>query len=105
MKNGTHYEDGEDFDAEFPAEAYTVKHYRGIAWRAYGYEVEPNEDTEWSGLEERTGRVVCVMIGDDHRFSFDPLDLTPLGELDYCAVCGQIGCSHDGRDRSDGEER
>lgn len=86
-------------DKTFPAEAYAVRRYEGVAWRVYGWEVQPTEDTEWDGIEERTGRVVCVMVGDDHRFTFDPEDLTPLADLDYCASCGQIGCSHDGRER------
>ena len=69
----------------FPAEAYTVKGYKGI---------------EWSGYEERTGLVVCVMVGDDKRFCFEPSELTPLDDLAYCASCGQVGCGHDGRDRA-----
>src|SRR5689334_6422415 len=64
-----HYETD---DETFSADAYTVDHYDGIAWRVYGWETAPDEDTEWSGIEERTGRVVCVMVGDDRRFSFDP---------------------------------
>lgn len=91
-----HYEPD---DAAFPAEAYTVQGHRDVAWRVYGWETEPDEDTEWSGYENRTGRVVCVMVGDDRKFTFDPEDLTPLDDLDYCAECGQIGCGHDGRDR------
>jgi hypothetical protein len=72
----------------------------GIAWRVDGFETEPDGDTEWSGYEVATGRVLAHMIGDDREFSFDPDDLTPLDDLDYCAECGQIGCCHDGRDRS-----
>lgn len=86
-------------EATFPADAYAVKGYRGVAWRVYGWEMQPDEDTEWSGYEERTGKVVAVMVGDDRRFTFDPDELTPLADLDYCAVCGQVGCAHDGRDR------
>ena len=83
----------------FPADAYTVDGYRGIAWSVYGWETEPDMDTEWSGYEVRTGNVVCVMIGDDRRFSCDPDDVTPLDDLGYCSECGQVGCGHDGRDR------
>lgn len=46
------------------------------------------------------GQVVVVMVGDDARHTVDVEDLTMLDELDYCSVCGQVGCSHDGRDRS-----
>ena len=89
----------EDYET-FAADAYRIDGYRGIAWVVYGWETEPTEETEWSGLEERTGRVVCVMVGDDKRFAFDPTEVHPLADLDYCAECGQIGCEHDGRDRS-----
>ena len=92
-----HYETD---DASFPHDAYAVEHYGGIAWRIYGWETEPDEDTEWSGYEVRTGRVVAVMVGDDRRFTFDPADVTPLDELDYCHVCGQMGCTHDGLERA-----
>jgi len=84
-------------ETTFPAEAYTVQGYKGVAWRVYGWEIEPTEDTEWDGIEERTGRAVCVMVGDDRRFTFEPDDLTPLNGDDYCGSCGQVGCSHDGR--------
>ena len=88
-----HYED----DAQaFPAEAYTVRGYRSVAWYVYGWETVPTEDTEWSGYEERTGRVVAVMVGDDRRFTFDPSELEPLAREEYCGVCGQTGRGHDG---------
>jgi len=81
----------------FPAEAYTVRGYSGVAWRVYGWEVVRTEDTEWDGVEERTGRVLCVMVGDDRRFTFELDELTPLDEQDYCASCGQVGCMQDGK--------
>jgi hypothetical protein len=85
----------------FPAEAYTVEGYKGVAWRVYGWEIEPDEDTEWTGLEGRTGKIVCVMVGDDRRFVFDEYDVLPLADLDYCVECGQVGCTHDGRERAE----
>lgn len=81
-------------DATFPHEAYTVEGYRGVAWRVYGWETQPTEDTEWDGIEERTGQVVCVMVGDDRRCTFEPDELTPLADDAYCGTCGQVGCSH-----------
>lgn len=78
----------------FPSDAYRVAGHPGIAWAVLGWETEPDEDTEWSGVEERTGRVVAVMIGDDRHWAFDPEDLTPLDEEEYCHQCGQIGCCH-----------
>lgn len=85
----------------FPAEAYVVDGYRGVAWRVMGWETEPDEDTEWSGIEVRTGKVVCIMVGDDQRFCFDADELTPLKREAWCGECGQIGCGHDGYDRSE----
>lgn len=86
-----HYESD---DAHFSAEHYSVRQYAGIAWYVLGWETEPDEDTEWSGYENRTGRVVAVMVGDDRRFSLDESDLTPLAEDQFCHSCGQIGCTH-----------
>jgi hypothetical protein len=99
MRRTPHYEDADD---TFTADAYTVSGWgRGIAWRVYGWETEPDQDSEWTGEEVRTGRIVVVMIGDDRRFVVDPEDVTPLADLDYCAECGQVGCTHDGRDREE----
>ena len=52
---------------------------------------------------ERTGRVVAIMVGDDRHFTFEPDELTPLAREAYCGSCGQVGCTHDGLDRSAGE--
>ncbi len=77
--------------------AYTIKGYDGIAWYYKKDETKPDEDTEWSGFEQPTGNVIMVMIGDDREFSFDPDDVTPINEDEYCHSCGQIGCKADGR--------
>ena len=90
----------ESDDETFAAEAYTVSGWgRGIAFYVLGWETEPDEDTEWSGIEERTGRVLAVMVGDNERHSVDPDDITPLEREAYCAGCGQVGCTHDGLER------
>ena len=91
MRHGPHYEAD---DAAFPAHAYCVRGWRGIAFYVMGWETEPDEDTEWSGIEERTGRLVVVMVGDDARHLVDPEDVEPLPESGYCRTCGQIGCRH-----------
>jgi hypothetical protein len=39
------------------------------------------------------------MVGDDREHIVDVDDLTEIAREDYCGVCGQIGCSHDGLDR------
>ena len=88
-------------DLHFSADAYRVKGYGRIAWRVYGWETQPDEDTEWSGYEIRTGNVVAVMIGDDRRFSFEESELQPIKREDFCGECGQIGCKHDGLDRGE----
>ena len=101
MPRGKHYDAFSALDAEFQAPAYTVSGWAGIAWRCLGWETEPDADTEWTGIEERTGRVVCIMIGDDHKFTFEPEDVTAIAREDYCSECGQIGCTLDGLDRSE----
>lgn len=96
-RNRRHYESD---DETFTADAYTVAGWgAGIAFRVLGWETEPDEDTEWSGCENRTGRVIVRMIGDDARHSVDESDITPIAREDYCGECGQIGCTHDGLDR------
>lgn len=57
-----------------------------------GWEVEPDEDTEWTGIENRTGLVLAYMIGDDRVYEFDADDLIAIDEEDYCPSCGQTGC-------------
>ena len=82
----------ESDDKAFPASAYTVDGYNGIAWRVCGWQVQPDEDTEWSGIMERTGAVVCIMVGDDRKWTFDPSEVHAIEESKYCHECGQIGC-------------
>jgi len=77
-----------DFDSAYTASGWS----EGIAWRAYEYETEPDEDTEWTGYEVATGRVMAHMVGDDRGFPFDPDDLTMIHDDDYCPGCGQVGC-------------
>lgn len=71
-------------------------------WIAYGEcDHDPWQDCTaacgyWSEDERSTGMVYMVMVGDDHRHLVDPADCVPIDRADYCGVCGQIGCSHDG---------
>lgn len=76
----------------FPHDAYKIKGYSGVAWDVLGWVTMPNEDTEWTGEEEKTGEIAARMIGDDKIFTFQPEDATPLNDGDYCCDCGQIGC-------------
>ena len=80
----------------FAAPAYRVSGYPGVAFWILGWETEPDEDTEWSGYESRTGNVVGIMVGDDRRHSIDPDDVIPLRRSEYCGGCGQVGCNCDG---------
>lgn len=102
-------------DSAFPADAYHVAGHGGIAWRVLGWETQlqeiyhagdtaGGEDDFYEYEQMRTGDVVCVMVGDDAHWVFDPSDLTSLDGLEYCHVCGQIGCGHDGLDRSEVNE-
>lgn len=45
--------------------------------------------------------VTVVMVGDDSPHTVDRDQLTLIGEDDYCAECGQIGCTADGRARGE----
>jgi hypothetical protein len=88
----------------FSADAYRVIGHPGIAWRVLGWETQVDEDTEWSGYENRTGRIVARMIGDDHDWVFDPTDMKPIDRAAYCGECGAMGCTCDGYDRSEERE-
>lgn len=65
--------------------AYRVDGYKGIAW----YRVKPTRD----------GRAFMTMVGDDRVFEVDKGDVHKIDSKSYCAECGQIGCTHDGRER------
>ena len=93
---------GYERDAEaFPADAYSIKEHGGIAWHVLGWQTEPDEDTEWSGMENRTGRIVAVMVGDDAHWLFDPEEVTPMERDEYCGECGQVGCCGDAYPREE----
>ena len=83
--------EGEDFDFD---KRYSVHGYDySVAWRALSYETWRDEDYEWTGIEnENYDRVVCVMVGDDRKFTFDVEDMIPIEDNAYCHECGQIGC-------------
>jgi hypothetical protein len=76
---------------------FSVASYPGVAFYCWGEETKPDEDTEWSGYEIPTGKVVMTMVGDDREFIVDPDDVTLIAENDYCPGCGQIGCKAYGR--------
>lgn len=102
------------------AAAHSVKGYPGVAFRLLGFATEEVveadvlvcEDDEcdhtlsemcWvEGGDVDTvvdlDRVVAVMIGDDRDHVVEVADLTKIDRDDYCGSCGQIGCTHDGRD-------
>ena len=97
---------------------YSVAGWRGVAFRLLGWEQrwepcmvymleeetgeeyetpDPYGEGEW--VDDVGGRVRVVMVGDDKVHIEDLSDLTRLDDLEYCAECGQIGCTHDGRER------
>ena len=85
--------------------AYRVKSFQGVACRIVGYpqRLEYNDFADEGGDWEDDvdcGDVLVCMVGDDanHRVPLSSCEV--INDLDYCGVCGQIGCSHDGRDRS-----
>jgi len=82
-----------EYDSQFDG-AFTVDGYKGVAWYVWGWEIEPDQDTEWSGLYNHTGNVVATMVGDDRHFVFDIGEIHKLDESEYCHSCGQTGCKH-----------
>lgn len=100
--------------ASQPGVAWTIDH-RPLVWVADttlitvddngdydpdGEELEvPTDEGEWVTDAEST-EWHMHMVGDDRDFVHDESDLTLLDEDDYCHVCGQTGCTHDGRERS-----
>jgi len=97
MRHGRYHYETDDPDP-YP-DAVRIVGDNGVAWHVLGWQTEPDEDTHWSGYENRTGQLVCVMVGDDAHWLHDPEDIQALDREDYCGVCGQIGCGHDGLDR------
>jgi hypothetical protein len=91
MRRPHYEEDPETFTADY------YRHVRmpGVAFYVRGWETEPDQDTEWSGQEVRTGRVIAVMVGDDYKHRCDPEDLIPIERKEFCGGCGQIGCHCD----------
>lgn len=65
-----------------------------VAWYVLGWEIESDEDTEWTGIKTRTGNIVAVMVGDDRHFSYEPDMLKEIPDEEFCSGCGQIGCGH-----------
>lgn len=75
---------------------YSVDGYEGIAFYLRGY-VERYDPETGEDIGEDRDYVRAVMVGDDREHVIDVSDLTRLADEDYCGVCGQIGCTHDGR--------
>lgn len=97
-----------DYDAR-----YTVDGYNGVAFYIYGYKqvYEPDitifEDEDGNEYQEEIGEgnwvddketLLMVMVGDNKKWEVDPEDITKISDDDYCLVCGQVGCTGDGRD-------
>ncbi len=92
---------------------YKVSHYPGVAfyvrgwpqrWEADEYLVTDDggeevyvesSDGEW--VDDVGEMVEMVMVGDDRGHLIDLNDISVLDDDEYCSECGQIGCTHDGR--------
>lgn len=92
----------------------------GVAWYLRGWTTEEVQEDDYLVCEDKDcdhalsemcwapgdtsivqgDMVRAVMVGDDREHLVDPDDLIELDEDAYCAECGQIGCTHDGRDRT-----
>ncbi len=89
---------------EFGDQALRVDDCPGVAFFVLGYETEPTDNSEWDGVEERTGLLVVRMVGDKRHWAVDPDEVRNLAREDYCGECGQVGCAHDGLDRSEADK-
>lgn len=93
-----------DFDARYqearrPGVAFVVlgwaQQWSPTTYLAVGSDGEEYEadcedgDGEWVDDFEH---VVAVMVGDDHRWTFELDDLEAIPSDSYCHDCGQIGC-------------
>jgi hypothetical protein len=97
-----------------PGARFSVRGFGGIAFYCVGYSTywteeawtycgEGDPDDEASYLYDEPEEVEdldfvrMVMVGDDEVHVVDVSDLVPIEADDYCSVCGQIGCTADGR--------
>ena len=76
---------------------YKVEGYNGIAFYFAGHVMDRYMDEYGDVDEEQSGMVYMIMVGDDHKHVIDPEDVAIIDPESYCHVCGQIGCTHDGR--------
>jgi hypothetical protein len=97
---------------------YAVDGYRGVAFYLLGYAtteeyegdvvVCDDEDCDhqmsemcWAegdtSIVTDTETVRAVMVGDDREHLISVDDLTKIEDDEYCAECGQVGCTADGR--------
>lgn len=104
-----------DFGARYavdgqPGVAFWLKSYLMVQPECAGHPAadEPNDghagigevvycDGSCEQPIEDEARVIAVMVGDDREHIIDVDDLTKLDDDAACRVCGQIGCTHDGR--------
>lgn len=67
----------------------------GVAYRYVGRAVIGHDE---DGEEELSdSQLTMVMVGDDYEWTVDVQDVYVLADGAYCAACGQLGCTHDGR--------
>jgi hypothetical protein len=56
------------------------------------FEEECPGEGEW--VDGDGSRLRVVMVGDDHVYTVDADDCTPIDEDAFCVSCGQMGCMH-----------
>lgn len=80
-------------DAPIAGAVVSVEGMQGVAFRVEGLPTRRLSDYTWSGIEwVHPGRRLVHMVGDDRTFDYPADIMLELGDDDYCATCGQIGC-------------
>lgn len=83
-----------EWTEDFKDKRYRPERGPQVAYCIAGYEVEADDDTEWSGHMNRTGSIIAIMVGDDNPYVMEESELIEIPEDSYCGGCGQIGCGH-----------
>lgn len=105
-----------DFNARYRVDGYTGIAFRLLGWATASNTPEPylscipeidpdheHDDSCYVYPEEdevilSDTWVRAVMVGDDTVHEVEVTDLHVLADDEYCHECGQIGCTHDGRE-------
>jgi hypothetical protein len=83
------------FELEETVSQYELSDVLG-ALRELVERCDGDEGVRADGSNIQTMRAHAIL----EAFLDEPDDVVPLEREDYCGECGQVGCSHDGLDRS-----